>query len=214
VVLFWTVSSLVVRGSSAYRPFQRILVASVPYLLTTIQRRTAVLPIWPGRLAEYVMGRMSQDEAAVALSIHCVVFLLARCTMAGIFNAVPTDPHHVSSDGESSGIPLPWLHCGLLLVSRLVLETAATCGLVVSLLVLPVLLDLNRVPRWSMVALYYPVGAALLSQHWLPATASGSFSTWAVRWATDTAGGLLAGEMMDVYFPEPARDKSACTGDD
>jgi hypothetical protein len=80
--------------------------------------------------------------------------------------------------------------------------------MVVSLLVLPAVLDLNRIPRWGVMALCYPLRDTL-SRRWMPAeAAAGTFPTVTMRWVADALGGLLAGELMDFYFPDPIRNRS------
>jgi hypothetical protein len=213
-VLLWTLASRAATGRAAGGPFRSVFSAAVPFFLASVHRRTLVLPFWPGRIAEHVMGRLSQEELGAVLVVHLVIFLAVQWVAEG---ATPTAaflarlPYPLQDGGAESGKSLSSssIHFFFHLLPTLALEAVATCVAVVSLLVMPVLLDLNRVPRWGMVALCYPLRGALLVRWWMPPKESGAFPGIAIRWAADALGGLLAGEVMDVYFPDPMREGSA-----
>jgi hypothetical protein len=177
-----------------------------------VQRRTSVLPLWPARLAEYAMGRLSKREAIVSLSVHAAVFALSQLL---VVTAVPKrfileaivvpQEDRQDQDDWNYVTSLPWLL--LRFLPKCIRESMSTASLVLSLLVLPSVLDLNRFPPWSMVLLYYPWGSRIL-QRCLQAPEKINFAT-PLHSVSDAFGAILAGELMDLYFPDDSPGKSS-----
>jgi hypothetical protein len=215
VVVLWRLASFAASFVSP-SPLERnhIVASFVPYFLTMVQRRTSVLPFWPGRLAEYAMGRLSKQEAIVSLSVHAAVFALSLVLVVSVVPERFVEPAAgVSSSQEDRHDPevwnyiasLPWML--LRFLPTLIRESVSTAALVVSLLVLPTVLDLNRFPPWSMVILYYPWGSGILLRCFqAPATINFSMS---LHWVSEALGAVLAGEVMDMYFPDDSPSKSS-----
>jgi hypothetical protein len=215
VVLLWNLASFAA-SFVLFSPREpnHILTAFIPYFLTMVQRRTSVLPFWPGRLAEYAMGRLSKQEVIVSLSVHAAAFalsllLVGTATHQRVFaaTAVVSAPQEDLHDPDlwNYVTSLPWLL--LRFLPKCIRDSVSTAALVVSLLVLPSVLDLNRLPPWSMVILYYPWGSGIL-QCCLQAPAAITFAA-SLRWVSEGLGALLAGELMDLYFPDDSPGKSS-----
>jgi hypothetical protein len=213
VVLLWNLASFAA-SFVLFSPREQnhTLSAFIPYFVTMVQRRTSVLPFWPARLAEYAMGRLSKQEVIVSLSVHAAAFalsllLIATAAHGGFFAAAtvvsaPQGDLH-DPDLRNYVTSLPWLFPRFL--PKFIRESVSTAALVVSLLVLPSVLDLNRFPPWSMVILYYPWGSGIL-QRCLQAPATITFAM-SLSWVSEALGALLAGELMDLYFPDDSPGK-------
>lgn len=160
------------------------------------------------------MGRLSKQEVIASLSIHAAVFALSMLLVAlavperfvAEAATVASAPQHDRHEPDRWGYiaSLPWFL--LRFLPNVIRESVSTAAFVMSLLVLPTVLDLNRFPPWTMVILYYPWGSGQL-QHWLPIPAT-AFIAMLPHWASEATGAILAGELMDLYFPDDSPGKS------
>lgn len=97
-------------------------------------------------------------------------------------------------------------------------ETFVTAVFTVGILVLPVLLQLNHLPRWALLWLFFPVfnyavdatgTASTLCPNVLVTFGILGQFTSGMRIVCSLLGGMIGGKFMQVYFP----DNPAVTGD-
>jgi hypothetical protein len=172
----------------------------------SVAAMTTSLPHLPFRICEMIMGRIQKREVLLIAVLHCA---LTPLTMYALATTLP------DIIAERSVSPIiynesdnPWFML-VDLLSELLVNTAFP----VAFLVLPVMLTLNHLPPWLSLVVIYPLynwsvdanGQAssfspiiLLSQDILNARPSLALA----RVVTQLAGGLAAGKIMKVYFPD------------
>ena len=176
---------------------------------TTVEATAPSLPHLPFRICEMIMGRIQKREVFLIAVVHCVLTPLIMCalstTLPDIIAERSVSPTIYSEAGN------PWLML-IDLFSELLVNTAFP----VAVLVLPVILTLNHLPPWLTLMIIYPLynwsvdanGQAstfspilLLSQDVLNARPSLALA----RVVTQLAGGLAAGKILQVYFPDDSK---------
>jgi hypothetical protein len=164
----------------------------------TVATTTTSLPLLPFRICEMIMGRIQKREVLLIAVVHSVLTPLIMWALAER-SASPIIYN------ESSNL---WL-----MLNDLFSELLVNTALPVAFFVLPVILTLNRLPPWLSLLVIYPIynwsvdanGQAstfspiiLLSQDILNARPSLVLA----RVVTQLAGGLAAGKILQVYFPD------------
>jgi hypothetical protein len=164
------------------------------------------LPHLPFRICEMIMGRIQKREVLLIAVVHCVLTPLIMCalstTLPDIIAERSVSPIIYNESGN------PWL-----MLADLLTELLVNTAFPVAVLVLPVLLTLNHLPPWLTLVFIYPLynwsvdtnGQAstfspiiLLSQDILNAKPSLALA----RVVTQLAGGIAAGQILRVYFPD------------
>jgi hypothetical protein len=173
---------------------------------TTVAATTTSLPHLPCRICEMIMGRIQKREVLLIAIVHLgltpLIMYTLSTTLPDIIAERSVSPIIYNENGN------PWLMLFDLL-SELLVNTAFP----VALLVLPVMLTLNHLPPWLSLVIIYPLynwsvdangqGSTLspiilLSQDILNARPSLALA----RVVTQLVGGLLAGKIIQVYFPD------------
>jgi hypothetical protein len=172
----------------------------------TMAATTTSLPHLPFRICEMIMGRIQKREVLLIAIVHCfltpLIMYALSTTLPDIIVERSVSPIIYNESGN------PWLML-VDLLSELLVNTAFP----VALLVLPVVLTLNHLPPWLSLVIIYPLynwgvdangqGSTLspiilLSQDILNARPSLALA----RVVTQLVGGLAAGKIIQVYFPD------------
>jgi hypothetical protein len=173
---------------------------------TTAAATAPSLPHLPFRICEMIMGRIQKREVLLIAVVHCVLTPLIMCALS------TTLPDIVA---ERSVSPVIYMETGnpWLMLIDLLAELLVNTAFPVAVIVLPVILTLNHLPPWLTLMVIYPLynwsvdanGQAstfspiiLLSQDILNARPSLALA----RVVTQLAGGLAAGKILQVYFPD------------
>jgi hypothetical protein len=173
---------------------------------TTVAATAPSLPHLPFRICEMIMGRIQKREVLLIAVVHCVLTPLIMCVLSTTLPDIIAERSVSSIIYNEAGNP--WFML-LDLFSELLVNTAFP----VAVLVLPVILTLNHLPPWLTLVVIYPLynwsvdanGQAstfspiiLLSQDIMNARPSLALA----RVVTQLAGGLAAGKILQVYFPD------------
>lgn len=171
-----------------------IIYSNVPLLLT-VRSYCGSYPNLSCRACEWRLGRLHNSEIVVVVMIHMFAAILAL--YAPFLMSIEMDHVGVVQFDEAGTW---WLDSAQ--------ELVYTCCFVVGLLVLPVLLELNYLSGWLAFFLLYPLYNASVD-----ATGKGSTLSPVIliitgnylmlgRFAAQILGGILAGEIMTVFFPD------------
>lgn len=172
----------------------------------TVAATASSLPHLPFRICEMIMGRIQKGEVLLITIVHCLLTPLIMCVLS------MTLPDTIA---ERSVSPIIYSETGnsWLMLTDLLSELLVNTAFLVALIVLPVLLTLNHLPPWLTLVIIYPLfnwsvdfnGQAstfspiiLLSQDIFNARPSLALA----RVVTQLAGGLAAGKILQIYFPD------------
>lgn len=162
-------------------------------VLLCLQTKTGSLPNLAFRVAEYRLGRLTKRELAVVMAVHIgLVYSVSQVVR------------------QSQSLRLPTRYCTTTSVD-LLHEVLLLVGFCTAMGAVPVLLRLNHLPTYLTLVLVYPLYNATTSGGDEGCTTSstlspvilllGSTVAWS-RFAAQIVGGWLAGEVMDLYFPD------------
>ncbi|CAJ1946330.1 unnamed protein product [Cylindrotheca closterium] len=173
-----------------------------PILLLWIRDKTQMIPNIPTRASDYVLGRIRLWEFLSLLPVHVLVtFLLSmslRRVLANDMIEIALGTIQYAEGGN------PW-------IVDFFSEMLITAAYTVALQVLPVLFQLNRVPRWCVVWLFFPIfnfsvdskgmGSAFCPNILLTFGLMG-YGAPEMRIMSSMLGGMIGGKIMQTYFPD------------
>jgi len=182
------------------------------WLLVATKGRCGSIPLPQVRICETILGRITKRECLAILLVHFVgtfaIFNVLKIFFPGRFGALAFDPVEYSQDEN----PIFVDFCQELLANSL---------FTVSILVLPVLLKMNRISTVMLVVLLYPLYSFAVDSSGQGSTFSpnalfalsllnhGIFKLSVsvfFRIVGHLASGLVAGEIMLLYFPEDPKE--------
>ena len=177
---------------------------SLASMLTFIQGTCGAFPNLSLRVCEWRMGRLSLLRLMMSILIHCGFTSLIWFSLA---NTLP------QSLSNKSLAPVMYKERGRAHMEDFGREVLATFLLCIGILVLPELSRLNRISPWFTLILLYPIYNASVDSEGHASVLSPSVllgqamvdprsrsSLWRVL--PQMMGGLIAGKVMEVYFPD------------
>ncbi|KAG7366915.1 hypothetical protein IV203_029585 [Nitzschia inconspicua] len=178
-------------------------------ILLWIRDKIGVFPNLPIRCCEYMLGRLGLRELVLVSVIHFSTFY-----SVGFFVRQSFSPESSSLMLES----VDYDDAGNLWIVMLFRQVFITSVFVVSLLVVPILLQLNKIPRWTLVFLLYPLyqysvgksgGGEFFSPNALVSLDALGGRPVSPSWRVcgPIIGGLVGGLVMNRYFPDESTGK-------